>query len=512
MTPLAAKPSHVRPPLGVTTRALLIAGAALLTGGPATALDAEDLYAKDAPAVCAVLVDGVFCGTGFLVEGETVVTNAHVARDAEGSFAVLFDGARHPATVLLADSAADVAFLRVAGLEDREPIELREEMPRAGQEVWLIGYDAGTLTGLSPGLVAGPPVYQATDDPPAIGAYRECIRTKVSATYGSSGSPLLASDGRAIGLHWGIKSNGSLAMSIPARRVRELLEWLHQRLDEGAEPPVTPPARPYLGLSVRETWETPPTGDAARKIAKYERESLHYPHGVLVSGVLDKSPAQSADVRDWDLLLAVGGEPVASAADYARAVEKLEPGTSTTVTFERVEGADVVTLDRTVFVGNANADVLSRYGKLYAQVRLDAAFDWSKHVVIVGSRRMDLRISLANTASFAVNGFALSVRLPEGVALGGDAPRLVNPRLQTSEPLSAALLTSPEGVRLPALEGTVAADPERRPAEHEYVEITLEVKAPEGSSSDYVGSAITCVLFHRGAENARDYVAVVRTK
>jgi len=501
-------PVSAGPPL----RAVVLLAAALAMPDVARAMDAKALYEKAAPAVCAVLVDGVFCGTGFLVERDTVVANAHVARSPEGSFEVIFDQARYLAEVLLADPAADIALLRVRGLAERAPMELSDDIPRPGEQVWLIGYDAGTLTGLSPGIVAGPPVYQASDDPPEVGAYRECIRTKASLTYGSSGSPLLDSDARVVGLHWGIKSDGSLAMSIPARRVREVLEWFRARLDEGAEPPIAPPARPYLGLSVRETWESPPSADAARRIERYERESLHYPHGLLVSGVLAKCPARAADLRQWDLLLAVEGQPVTSAADYARVVESLEPGTSTIVSVERVEGADVVTLDRTVFVGNANADVLSRYGRLYAEVRPDASGDWRKCVATDGSRRVDVRISLANTASFGVRGFALSVRLPEGVSVCADGARFVSPRLQTSETLSLALLTSPSGVELPALEGTVGADPERRPAEHEYVELSLEVGPPVGPSSDYVGGAVTCVLFYRGAENARDYVAIVRGK
>ncbi|MEI6234956.1 MAG: PDZ domain-containing protein [Planctomycetota bacterium] len=61
--------------------------------------------------------------------------------------------------------------------------------------------------------------------------------------------------------------------------------------------------------------------------------------GVLLSGVRDGSPAQTAGIKAGDTILELAGKPIKNAKDYLDALESLKPGDETTLKFQR-DGKD----------------------------------------------------------------------------------------------------------------------------------------------------------------------------
>ena len=474
-------------------------------------VDGAALYAAVAPSVCSVLVDGELKGTGFVIADHVVCTNAHVVLNVLGSVQVVLGSTRLGAVVLMSDSASDVAFLALpSGSAAPPPLALAGGLPAPGQPVWVIGYDAGTLGGLAPGVVSGPPVYQTTDDPPRHGAYRLSIRTKVLLGPGSSGSPLLDSDGKVLGAHWGVKTGAGLGMSIPASRISELLDWTLARVSEsGASPPVPPPPYPYIGLMMREVWEGQPTAAAQRTVGILTQGPIERT-GVLVSATLPNSPAAGADIRPLDLVTAVDGSPVASVTDYASAVLKLEPADVTTLTLVRAENGTPAEHQVTLPVGDANKDVLARYGNLYCDVASPRRSAPRKWTVSDATGLVKLRVSVSNGTPQPLAGFRMALRLPPGVEVLSGEARLVDPAANTAVPIDSDALASPEGARLPTLAPTPDWDPTAKPGERQYVEIGLRLAEPPPEGQDYWAAAFDCCLTYLGTECARDYVMVAR--
>ena len=68
--------------------------------------------------------------------------------------------------------------------------------------------------------------------------------------------------------------------------------------------------------------------------------------GAVVASVQPDSPAEDADLRRGDIIVALDGEEIASMAELASAVQRLDPGTDVTLTV--VRDGDEVEVDLTL--------------------------------------------------------------------------------------------------------------------------------------------------------------------
>lgn len=57
--------------------------------------------------------------------------------------------------------------------------------------------------------------------------------------------------------------------------------------------------------------------------------------GAVITSVVPESPAEAADLRRGDVIVAIGGSPVRDAADLVDAIDLLAPGTTTSIEAER---------------------------------------------------------------------------------------------------------------------------------------------------------------------------------
>jgi S1-C subfamily serine protease len=145
-------------------------------------------------------------GTGFVIAPELVMTNAHVvAGTAQTGVEVVGRRGRVQeldAEVVLYDPAVDLAVLRVPGL-DAEPLPFDPTPAAAGDDAIIVGYPLdGPYTATAAKVrsmirLKGPNIY---DDGEVT---REVYTVRAVVRSGNSGGPMLAPDGRVIGVVFG---------------------------------------------------------------------------------------------------------------------------------------------------------------------------------------------------------------------------------------------------------------------------------------------------------------------
>jgi putative serine protease PepD len=140
-------------------------------------------------------------GTGIVVDaGGLIVTNAHVIEGAQSvTVTVNGDATAHAATVIGADTAADLAVLQVSGVTGLTPATFaRASSVRVGDDVVAVG-DALGLEGapsVTRGIVSALDRSVDTDN----GTMSGLIQTDAAISSGNSGGPLVNASGQVIGI------------------------------------------------------------------------------------------------------------------------------------------------------------------------------------------------------------------------------------------------------------------------------------------------------------------------
>jgi S1-C subfamily serine protease len=161
-------------------------------------LSADEIYARKSPSVVQVVArdehDRVIKrGSGFLVSTKGLIaTNHHVVEGAHTACVILVDEAELPVMGVAAfDEDADIAIIKVANGLTVRPLELSSgNLPAVGVKVYAIGNPLGLANSFSDGLVSG---HREID-------HVTWIQTTTPISPGSSGGPLLCTDGQVVGV------------------------------------------------------------------------------------------------------------------------------------------------------------------------------------------------------------------------------------------------------------------------------------------------------------------------
>src|SRR4051812_19152039 len=161
-----------------------------------------------------VLLAGQGLGSGIIWSPDgLIVTNAHVAR-GDAAEAVLWDGRRFPALVVLRDPSRDLALLRIAA-DDLPAASIGDsDAVRPGELVIAVGNPLGFTGAVSAGV--------AHSSGPIRGmGQNRWIRAGVQLAPGNSGGPLANARGEVIGINTAIVHG--LAVAAPSRSAVELV-------------------------------------------------------------------------------------------------------------------------------------------------------------------------------------------------------------------------------------------------------------------------------------------------
>jgi serine protease Do len=271
-------------------------------------------------------------GSGFIIEGNYVVTNNHVIEGADEITVILQDDTNLPATVVGRDDKTDLALLRLDADLDLPTVPWGDsgEM-RVGD--WVIAI--GNPFGLGGTVTAG--IISAIARDINAGPYDDFIQTDASINRGNSGGPMFNLDGEVIGINTAIfsPSGGSVGIgfAIPSALGRQVIEQIQEygRTRRG-----------WLGVRIQTV-----TDEIAENLG------LEEARGALVASVNPDGPAAEAGVRQGDVIVAFDGQPIpemralprivaATAVDKEVTVEVFRRGESVmlTVTLGELEAAE----------------------------------------------------------------------------------------------------------------------------------------------------------------------------
>jgi len=249
-------------------------------------------------------------GSGVIVNAEGyVLTNQHVVEAADEIEVALADGRRSPARVVGTDSDTDLAVLKV-GLKNLPTITFAQsEQARVGDIVLAIGNPFGVGQTVTSGIVS------ALGRHVGMNAFENFIQTDAAINPGNSGGALVDSNGNLLGINSAIytRSGGSqgIGFAIPSSLAAQVM---HEIIEHGM---VT---RGWVGIGVE---------DLTPELI----ESLKLPKitGALITEVVNGGPADRANIKPGDILVAVGDHPVADYSSTLNLIAALKPGTTTTL-------------------------------------------------------------------------------------------------------------------------------------------------------------------------------------
>ncbi len=239
-------------------------------------------------------------GSGVVVAPGQVLTVAHVLRGDE--VAVTFhDGRTADGRVAGSDPDLDVAVVAVDTGEVAPVAWEPGDVPPTGAPVLALANPGGRGLRTTFGLVSATGRgFRGPRGRRVVGS----IEHTAPLPRGSSGGPLVDTDGNLLGLN-AVRRDGGFILALPAdaalkRRVEELARG------EAGE-------RPLLGVAL-----APP------RVARRMRAAVGLPEreGLLVRGVVDGSPAASAQLARGDLLVSAGDRPLAGMDDLFDALDR----------------------------------------------------------------------------------------------------------------------------------------------------------------------------------------------
>jgi len=245
-------------------------------------------------------------GSGVIVDPSGIVlTNAHVVERATEIEVATADGKKHKAKVMGADRKTDLAVLKLQGGGPYPAATLGDsDKLKVGDWVLAIGSPFGLQQTVTAGIIS------AKGRSIGQGPFDDFLQTDAAINPGNSGGPLVNMSGEVVGINSAILSrsggNVGIGFSIPVNMAKRIYTELH------AKGKVT---RGWLGVSIQ-----PLTPELARGFG------LKEPKGVLISDVVQDSPADRAGIAAGDIVTEFDKKKVETPQDLQKGVALTPPG------------------------------------------------------------------------------------------------------------------------------------------------------------------------------------------
>ena len=312
VAPCLVKPLRCFALLGLfLSTACLLAVEPARTIGDLIALEdkVRTVSASSLPATVALLSGQTGAsGSGVITSEEgLILTAAHVIQGSENVLVVFPNGKQVQGKVLGANYSKDIAMVQL----EKSPkgkkwphVDIGTSKPlQVGDWVVALGHSAGFDAARTPPIRFGRILSRGPGN---------FITTDCTLIGGDSGGPLFDLEGKLVGIHSSIGQSLSNNNHAGIDGFQE--DW--DRMLEGEAwgelslNPFANPETPVLGINM-----------AMNRRIK----------GVIVAGVVPRSPAALAGVRVGDVIVALDGKPIANGAELLRMMAKRRAGDTTTV-------------------------------------------------------------------------------------------------------------------------------------------------------------------------------------
>ena len=253
-------------------------------------------------------------GSGVIMDAEGhILTNAHVIQGAEEIFVTLRDGRETIARIIGIDNDTDLAVLQI-GLDNLPVIPVGDSNQlRVGDIVLAIGnpYDFGQT--VTQGIVSATGRKRL-----GITTFDNFIQTDADINPGNSGGALISTKGNLLGINTAIYSTtgGSQGIGL-ATPVNTALEVMRQLISNGRV------IRGWIGIQAQ-----PLPTDIAEAMGLMKG-------GVLVSGVLQRGPADIAGIQPGDIVIKIQDQDIIDPQQAIDTIAKLVPGSKIEMTIVR---------------------------------------------------------------------------------------------------------------------------------------------------------------------------------
>ena len=246
-------------------------------------------------------------GSGVIVSIDgMILTNHHVVGEADELEVVLQSGERYPGEIVGTDPQTDLAVIRIdaSGLPaiaigDSDDLKV-------GQWVLAVGSPFALSQTVTQGIIS----YIGRSDV-GLAEYEDYIQTDAAINPGNSGGALVDLDGKLVGINTAIATRTGgyqgVGFAIPVNVAVDVMEdlviygyarrgWLGVTIQE-----LTPGLAEHFGLDVRNG-------------------------GVLVSQVLNGTPASEYGIRRGDVILTIDGDTFRTITEFRNMIAAVDPG------------------------------------------------------------------------------------------------------------------------------------------------------------------------------------------
>ncbi|GBL40181.1 probable periplasmic serine endoprotease DegP-like [Nitrospirota bacterium] len=265
-------------------------------------------------------------GSGVIVDPSgLIITNNHVVDKADDIRVVLSDKREFKARLIGTDSKTDIAVIKIeaTGLS---PIAWADsDQVEVGEFVLAVGSPFGLTQTVTMGIVSA--VGRASM---GIAEYEDFIQTDAAINPGNSGGALVNVRGELVGINTAIVSqsggNMGIGFAVPSNLAHSIMDQLVR---------TGKVVRGWLGVSIQEL-----SPELARQFGMTETK------GVLVSDVLEGSPAKKAGFERADVIVEFDGKPMHSPTHLRNAVAQAPLGKK--VSIKLIRDKTLTTLDVTI--------------------------------------------------------------------------------------------------------------------------------------------------------------------
>lgn len=253
-----------------------------------------------------------------------IVTNNHVAGDADELMVILSNGDEVEAKLVGSDPRSDLALIQIEYENDLPVIAMgSSDDLRVGEWVLAVGSPFALSQTVTQGIVS----YLGRDGM-GLADYENYIQTDAAINPGNSGGALLNLEGELIGVNTAIASRSGgyqgIGFAIPVSTVRrvvsDLMEFGEVR-------------RGWLGVGIQEV---------SHEIA--EQFNLDDDSGVLLSDIFPDSPAEQGGLHRGDVVTEINGTVFKSLGEFRNRIADLDPGTDVRLTVVRDGNRRTVTV------------------------------------------------------------------------------------------------------------------------------------------------------------------------